>query len=158
MSTLTETFPAGRIEIRQAVRDGVVRATAVVALAGVALIHLLDLPGKFTETPYMGALYVLLMIGCVLAAALLVRGSSRDAWRLAVLVPLGPMIGYLLTRTAGLPQATDDIGNWSEPLGMASLFVEGALVALAGAVLYERSRLRAPVRARPAEVRLVRAA
>jgi hypothetical protein len=32
----------------------------------------------------------------------------------------------------------DDIGNWTEPLGLASLFVEGTLAALAGAVLAAR--------------------
>jgi hypothetical protein len=37
--------------IREAVNDGVARVVAVVGLCGVALIHLLDAPGKFTETP-----------------------------------------------------------------------------------------------------------
>jgi hypothetical protein len=37
----------------------------------------------------------------------------------------------VLTRTVGLPGATDDIGNWLEPLGLASLFVEGAVILLA---------------------------
>jgi hypothetical protein len=40
--------------------------------------------------------------------------------------------GYVLSRTTGLPGATDDIGSWTEPLGLASLFVEGALVAVSG--------------------------
>ena|SRR5437879_2717490 len=38
--------------------------------------------------------------------------------------------GYTLSRTVGLPAATDDVGNWTEALGLASLFVEGALVLL----------------------------
>jgi hypothetical protein len=40
------------------------------------------------------------------------------------------VIGYVLSRTTGLPNATGDIGNWTEPLGLASLFVEGAVVAV----------------------------
>lgn len=36
---------------RTLVRDGVARAVAVVGLAGVALVHVLDLPGTFGETP-----------------------------------------------------------------------------------------------------------
>jgi hypothetical protein len=36
----------------------------------------------------------------------------------------------VLSRTTGLPQANGDIGNWTEPLGLASLFVEGCVVAL----------------------------
>jgi hypothetical protein len=38
--------------------------------------------------------------------------------------------GYVINRTVGLPNATDDIGNWVEPLGLASLVVEGLVVAV----------------------------
>jgi hypothetical protein len=38
--------------------------------------------------------------------------------------------GYVVSRTTGLPNATGDVGNWGEPLGVASLFVEGTVVAL----------------------------
>jgi hypothetical protein len=41
----------------------------------------------------------------------------------------------VLTRTVGLPQAHEDIGNWSEPLGLAALFVEGVVIAVAGYAL-----------------------
>ena len=118
-----------------AVRDGIARTIAVIGLAGVALIHLLDLPGKFQETPYLGWLYVALILGCLSVAAALVHSSDPRAWTAAALLPLGAITGYALTRTIGLPQAMGDIGNWSEPLGMASLFVEGSLVTLSGTVL-----------------------
>ena len=36
------------------VRDGIVRSIAVVGLAGVALIHALDLPGTFDSQAYKG--------------------------------------------------------------------------------------------------------
>jgi len=127
------------------VRDGIVRAVAVIALAGIALIHLLDAPAKFDETPYMGWMYVGLILGCIAVAAALVRSSDARAWRAAALLPLGPLGGYVLTRTIGLPQAMDDIGNWTEPLGLASLFVEGALAGLAGSVLAARARVSEPV-------------
>jgi hypothetical protein len=48
----------------------------------------------------------------------------------------------------GLPQATGDIGNWSEPLGLASLMVEGCLIALSSTVLLG-SRSRATIAVRP---------
>src|SRR3954471_4528385 len=129
------------------VRDAVHRAAAVVGLAGVALIHLLDAPGKFTETPYMGWMYVALMAGCLAVAADLVVRGGRLAWTGAIVLPLSALVGFTLTRTVGLPQATEDIGNWGEPLGMASLFVEGCLVAFSAAVLLApvlRGRLSPP--------------
>jgi hypothetical protein len=128
-----------RHDIREAVRDGVARAVVSVGLAGVALIHLLDAPSKFSETPYLGWMYILLMVGALATAFALVRVSWSAAWAAAVLLPAGAIVGFVLTRTTGLPQASGDIGNWSEPLGMASLLVEGTLVAVAGHVLFERA-------------------
>jgi len=118
-----------------AARQYIARAVAVVGLAGVGLVHLLDIIGKFNETPYMGWMYVGLIIACVVAAAALIRSNSREAWVAALLLPLAAIIGFTLTRTVGLPQATDDIGNWAEPLGLASLFVEVCLVGVAGAAI-----------------------
>ena len=59
-------------------------------------------------------------------------------------MPASAIIGFTLTRTVGLPQAHDDIGNWSEPLGLASLFVEGTLIAVAGYALTALRPLHAP--------------
>jgi len=130
--------------IQQAVRDGVVRGVAVVALAGVALIHVLDAPGTFADAPYRGWLYVALIVGCLGAAAMLVRGNDRRAWLGAAALSLGAMFAFVLSRTVGLPAGAGDIGNWTEPLGLASLFVEGLLVALAGSVLFEQAGVLAP--------------
>jgi hypothetical protein len=136
-------------ELERAVRQGIARTVAVVGLAGVALIHLLDLPGKFQETPYMAWLYICLISGSVAAAAALARTNDQRAWTAAALLPLGALVGFTLTRTVGLPQAMDDIGNWTEPLGLASLFVESSLVALAGTMLMgfsaSRRRVHLPI-------------
>jgi len=128
--------------LARAVRDGIARTVAVIGLAGVALIHLLDLPGKFDETPYLAWMYIGLIAGCLATAVALVRFGDPRAWTAAALLPLGALVGYTLTRTVGLPQATDDIGNWTEPLGLASLFVEGSLVTLAVAMLTSLSGSR----------------
>jgi hypothetical protein len=116
-------------------RELIVRGVAVVGLAGVALIHLLDSLGKFQETPYMGWMYVGLMLSCLAAAAALVHANLREAWLATLALPVSAIVGFILTRTVGLPQATEDIGNWSEPLGLAALFVESALVAVAAYAL-----------------------
>jgi hypothetical protein len=118
-----------------AIRDGITRGVAVVGLAGVALIHLIDAPGKFTETPYIGWMYVGLIASCLAVAALLIRHGDRLAWTAALVLPALVLFGFVLSRTTGLPSAHGDVGNWGEPLGIASLFVEGALIALAGGVL-----------------------
>ena len=132
MTTLEQTT------IRAAVRDGIARGVAAIGLAGVALIHLLDLPGQLSETPYMFVLYLALIVSSVALAGLLIGTSDGRVWTAATVVPALVIVGYVLSRTTGLPQSSDDVGNWSEPLGMASLFVEGSLVTLGSAVLLAR--------------------
>jgi hypothetical protein len=139
ISSDTETLLAATV------RDGIARAIGVVGLGGVALIHLLDAPGTFQGQAYKGWLYVGLIAGCLLAAGALVRSSDSRAWIAALALPLGAMTGYVISRTVGLPGGADDIGNWGEPLGIASLFIEGSLVALAAAVLHVRGTATVPL-------------
>ena len=108
------------------------RAAAVVALGGVALIHLLELQTKLKEVPYIGVGYIFLVVSCVIAASMLVHRNSRLGWMIAGGVALATLIGFSLTRTVGLPQSRNDIGNWLEPMGLAALFVEACVVMLAG--------------------------
>ena len=124
--------------IRDAVCDGIARAVAAIGLAGVALIHLLDLPGQLSDTPYLFFLYLALMVASVALASVLIATSDARAWAAATLLAALVIVGYVLSRTSGLPESSDDIGNWSEPLGMASLFVEGSLVAVGSGVLLPR--------------------
>ena len=120
------------IHIEHLARDFVTRAIGVVGLAGIALIHLLDSLSKFKETPYVAWLYVALMVGSVVVAAGLVHLRDRRVWLGAGLLAASAIAGYVVSRTTGLPNATDDIGNWGEPLGVASLFVEGVVLVLSG--------------------------
>jgi hypothetical protein len=131
-----------------AIRDGIVRALAAAGLAGVALIHLLDLPGSWPAQGYKGWMYIALIVACLGAAAALVHRGDRRAWLAAAALPVFPLVGYVVSRTVGIPGGADDIGNWTEPLGLASLFVEGTLIALAAAVLVpgrREGRLGRPV-------------
>jgi hypothetical protein len=115
------------------VRDVVARVLGAIGLLGIALIHLLDVIGKFSETPYLGWMYLgAISASIALAAWLVVRGSSRGVWAATGGLALSILTGFVLSRTTGLPDATGDIGNWSEGLGLASMFVEAGVVALSG--------------------------
>jgi hypothetical protein len=106
------------------------RAVGIVGLLGIALIHFLDAFGKFKETPYVGVLYILLMGVALMASVILLRTDSRNAWSIAAAAAGLTFLGYVISRTVGLPGATDDVGNWLEPLGVASLWVEGIIFGL----------------------------
>ena len=109
--------------------DLLLRAVGIIGLLGIGLIHFLDAFGKFKETPYLGWLYLGLIAGCLVGSALLFRPDARPGWSVALVLSAATFTGYVLSRTTGLQAATGDIGNWTEPLGLASLFVEGLVVA-----------------------------
>ncbi|QIY74482.1 hypothetical protein HEP84_40640 [Streptomyces sp. RLB1-33] len=106
------------------------RAVTALGLLGIALIHLLDLPGKLKETPYLGAAYIVLIVASVAVAEYLMRRHDRRAWLAATALAAAVLLGYVVNRSVGLPGAMDDIGNWLEPLGLASMFVEAVVVVL----------------------------
>ncbi len=116
------------------------RAAAVVALGGVALIHLLELQTKLKEVPYLGVGYILLVAASVIAAALLIHSNSRIGWIIGGGAALATLIGFALNRTVGLPQSKDDIGNWLEPMALAAMFIEAVVVMLAAYAFSMMSR------------------
>jgi hypothetical protein len=130
--------PASAGTAAETAASTVARSVAAVGLAAIGLIHLLDAPGKYSETPYMFWMYLALIAGCLLGAVLL-RSHARRGWAAALVLSSSPFIGYVLSRTTGLPGAMGDIGNWTEPLGLASLYVEACVFALG---LYGLARLR----------------
>jgi hypothetical protein len=56
-------------------------------------------------------------------------------WAAAGVLAAAIMLGYVLSRTSGLPAATLDVGNWTEPLGLASLVAEGLTLCVTAAAL-----------------------
>jgi lysylphosphatidylglycerol synthetase-like protein (DUF2156 family) len=129
------------------VRDIAARATLAVGLAGIGLIHLLDSIGKYSETRYIFWMYVALIAGCLAVGAAVLFTRSRAGFLAAAGLAASAAAGYVLSRTTGLPNADGDIGNWTEPLGLASLFVEGSVVAV-GLGAYAAGMVRRPARIR----------
>jgi hypothetical protein len=135
---------ADRYDFVPVITDGLRRALAAAGLGGIAVIHLIDTPGKFEEAPYLGVLFVALIVASLAAAELLVRRNSLLGWACGALLAGGTVLGYALSRTVGLPGSPSDIGNWAEPLGLASLLVEGIVVwlCLTGIVEARRAATR----------------
>ena len=74
-------------------QSAIPRAIAIDGLLGIALIHLLDLPGKFEETPYLGIAFVALVVASLVLSAVLARRDDPIVWMavggLAAMVILG---------------------------------------------------------------------
>jgi hypothetical protein len=107
------------------------KAVAVLAIVATGLIHLATARESFGEVTYKGVLFVANGVGALVAAV----GVSRDrdwGWLLGALVAGGAFVGYVLSRTVGLPSLPAEPDAWLEPLGVASLIAEAVfLIAFA---------------------------
>jgi hypothetical protein len=142
-STLAESSPpALRAD------DAVVRATGIFGLGAVAVIHFSQVVATIDQTPWLGAAFVALTLACMVLAGRLLQRGSRLLWAQVAVVNIMAIGGYTFTRLVSTPFDNTDVGNWSEMLGLAALFIEGALVMVSVQVIV--GLLRAPGRLRPA--------
>jgi hypothetical protein len=121
------------------------RWVAIVMLLGTAGTHIPLISDHLEEAPYVGVLFIALSVASVVLAVLLVRWDSALAWYASGAMTLLALVGFFASRTVGLPQISDDIGNWSEPLGYPAVAVEALVTAAAAIVLVHRPRRAAEV-------------
>lgn len=110
----------------------------LIALTG--LIHLIDAQEYWNEVHYIGVLFVVTAVGTAVAAYGIARGQ-RWGWQLGLVIAVSNAVGYVLSRTVGIPQFREN--SWStflEPMGLASLAVEIFFTALAVHVLVNTSQ------------------
>ena len=126
MDTFTGAKPAESRSSAVSRRGGLVPAGLVGAgislIVVVGLIHLIDAPEDLEGGSYQGFLFLANFLGALVAAAGIYRGN-RWGWALGLLVAGGAFVGYVISRTVGLPGLPVE-EEWLEPLGVLSLIVE----------------------------------
>ena len=65
----------------------------------------------------------------------MVAVNDRLLWTGAAALSVAALLGYGMSRSFGLPSLSDDIGDWLNPLGVAAVLSEIALLAIAWHVL-----------------------
>jgi hypothetical protein len=118
------------------------RFTAAAVSLTAAAAHLPVTEDYLHEAAYIGILFIVLSVACVLEAVALLRRDTRGVW-IAVASTCGAaVVGYVWSRAIGLPQIADDVGNWTEPLGVVSIAAEAVAVACAAVTLAGRRNLK----------------
>jgi len=109
-----------------------VRAVAALALAALAVIHVVDLPGTLGPDRLVGIGYLGIIAAALLVGGALIARPRWLAWTAAAAVAISAMGGYLLTRAlpGGFLGDHGDVGNWHCPLGIAALSVESVIILL----------------------------
>src|ERR1700685_207310 len=122
------------------------RAVGALALAALAVIHVVDLPGTLGPTPLVGFGYFGIIAAAVLVGWAMIARSHWLAWAAAGAVAVSAMGGYVLTRalSGGFLGDHGDVGNWRCPLGIAALSVETLIILLAVLGTWQARRLALP--------------
>ncbi len=108
------------------------RRISAAALAVVGVIHIALAPEYLEEQAYIGVLFIL---GGVALAVLAVRLWLRDdapAWLVGALIMAGMGIGFVLSRTVGLPGFKES--EW-ELSGVIALVLESGYLLIAARAL-----------------------
>jgi uncharacterized membrane protein YfcA len=101
----------------------------IVLILVVGLIHVIDAPDSFHDAVYKGWLFYTNGAVAVVAAYGIYRKECWG-WGLGLLVAAGSFLGYVASRTVGLPLIPAEPDTWLEPLGVASLIAEAAFIAI----------------------------
>ena len=125
--------------------DVLMRGLAIAGLAGIAIVHLVELPSTWHETKGLFVLFAILVVAATAVAVALLFLDGALVWAAAALTALGPIVGYVVTRSASVFFDHDDVGNWLEPLVLVAVFIEAAVLGIALAML-----LRSTAALRPA--------
>ncbi len=113
--------------------DVITRAVAAPALAALAVIHVVDLPGTLGPDRLVGIGYLGIIAAAILSGGAMIARPGWLAWTAAGGLAVAAMTGYLLTRAlpGGFLGDHGDAGNWRCPLGIAALSVEALIMLLA---------------------------
>ncbi|HMD44513.1 MAG TPA: hypothetical protein VKG43_00030 [Acidimicrobiales bacterium] len=124
--------------------DAVMRSTAILGLVGVAVVHFAQVVQTTEQTPYLGVAFLGLALAAPVVAAMLLHRASARVWVAVAAINVAAISGYVFTRLVSTPFDNQDVGNWSEGLGLAALFIEVLLVALAAYALTPGAPNRRP--------------
>ena len=140
-----------------------VRFVGALLAVAIAAVHVADQGGitAIASPAWIGWGYRLIEAGGILTAVvLLLPGAARPGparlgqvrvagrrlgpawlgpaglgWVAGVLLGAGPFLGYIASRTVGVPGDPGDVGNWGYWVGTVALLVEAALVMLSVSML-----------------------
>ena len=141
--TVARGMNSALVSARGAAPEFAVRFAGALMAVAVAAVHVADQGGitVMADPAWIGWGYRLIEVGGVLTALILLLprqawpGPGWLGWTAGALLGVAPLLGYIATRTVGLPGDQADIGNWGDWLGTVSLLVEAALVMLSVSML-----------------------
>jgi hypothetical protein len=112
-------------------------ATLIFLIGGA---HVLIAGEHFLAVTYLGILFLANFAGAIGAAFALYWSSNRWGWLLGDMVAGGAFVGFIASRTIGLPGFEEEVGRWFNIAGLLCLMMEGAFVSLSLLALTPQGR------------------
>jgi hypothetical protein len=112
-------------------------ATLIFLIGGA---HVLIAGEHFLAATYLGILFLANFAGAIVAAFALYWSPNRWGWLLGDAVAGGAFVGFIASRTIGLPGFEEEIGRWFSIAGLLCLMTEGAFVSLSLLALTPQGR------------------
>lgn len=95
----------------------------------IGLIHVIGAKDSFNDAVYKGWLFYANGVAASIAAYGIYH-KHNWGWNLGLMIAVGSFLGYVASRTVGLPYIPAEPDAWLEPLGVASLIAEGLFVVV----------------------------
>jgi hypothetical protein len=134
MSQLRLSRSSSSLESRREPLSPLALATlsaAVACVLGLVYIHLWLVPMHLEEKRYIGVLFIVASVLLLLVAVGLAWARVRAAaWWGGAAVCVGMAVGYVCSRTVGLPAGYHE--SWDDPWGTACLVLEGMYLLAMG--------------------------
>jgi hypothetical protein len=112
-------------------------ATLIFVIGGA---HVLIAGEHFLAATYLGILFLANFTGAIVAAFALYWSPNRWGWLLGDAVAGGAFVGFIASRTVGLPGFEEEVGRWFSIAGLLCLLIEGAFISLSLLALTPQGR------------------
>lgn len=100
---------------------------AITLMIESGVIHLITAQTAYDKAPYLGYLFMVYLLG-TMVAAFGIYHKQAWGWRIGFVVSAGSIMGFIWSRTFGLPGLA--IEPWLYPFGLVTVTVEGLFIIL----------------------------
>jgi len=100
---------------------------AILFIIQIGLFHIFTAQKEYNEAAYMGYLFAANFFGALLAAFGIYH-KQLWGWILGFVISIGSIVGYIWSRTLGMPSM--NVEEWFSPYGIVSMSLEGAFILL----------------------------
>lgn len=103
-------------------KNKILQWTAVILIVLTGYLHFITAGEEYSEAVYMGWLFIANFVGALVSAVGIMRRKILSGWILGVIITAGSILGYIQSRTFGMPGM--EVEEWIDSIGLSAIAVE----------------------------------